>query len=291
MADECNLVKKNLGLGNCPKMPGYFRRMMTTKNNWFIPAATIAAGSAAVKAFIQEAILDPLSTRIYLWPQFFNSSPDGTEETIYQQTPLGKRKVRDGFYEWLIQFSDSMCSHKAMYTHRATNGRVIFIDTDGQLNGTYDEDGNFYGYSIQMLNTEKMTPNTGAEVAMSPVRITLNDNLELDRDGALISVSGLSTLEAIVDALLTIISADDTEIVVDVTVSCDGTPLTGLELADFVLLDSNGDPQTISGVTEVNGRYTLTGTGFETGTLNTAAAEDLSITAYEGTAVPVTIAS
>ncbi len=288
MANECNLVKKPLGLGNCPQMPAYFKRMFTTTQNWFIPAATIAAGNAAILAFIQAAIL---TKDVYLWPQMF-SSEDQSEETTYQTTPLGKRKVRDGFYEWLINFSDSLCSHKAMYTHRATTGRVIYWDMENQLNGTFDSEDNFYGLSMQMLNTEKMKPNTGSEVAMSPVRIVLADNLEFDRDGALLAMSGLNTLNPLTEAKLVIVSASDTEIVVKVTVACDGTALSGLVFGDFVLLDADGSVQTISGgVEDPDGTYTLTGSGFETGTLSLDTPDSLTVEAYEGFAVAVTIAS
>lgn len=288
MANECNLVKKPLGLGNCPQMPGYFKRKITTTNSWFIPAATIAAGNAAVLAFLQAAILNK---DIYLWPQMF-SSEDQSEDTTYQTTPLGKKKVRDGFYEWLVNYSDSLCSHKAMYTHRSNTGRVIFIDTDNQMSGSTNDAGDFYGLSVQMLNTEKMKPNTGSEVALSPVRITLQDNLEFDRDGALLAVSGLSTLIPLTEAKLTIVSASDTEIVATVVVACDGTPLSGLEVADFVLLDEDGAAQTIATAVESpDGTYTLTGTGLVTGTLNLDTPDALSVEAYEGFSVTVTIAS
>jgi hypothetical protein len=286
--NECNLVKKPLGLGDCPKMPAYFKQMMTTKKTWFIPAATLAQGNAAVLAFIQAAIL---AKDVYLWPQMF-SSENQSEETTYQSTPLGKRKVRDGFYEWLINFSDSLCSHKAMYTHRATSGRVIFIDTDNQLNGTFDASENFYGLSVQMLNTEKMMPNTGDAVAMSPVRITLADNLEFDRDGALIQLSGLNTLNPLTEAKLTVVSAEDDEIVVDVTVACDGTALEGLTAEDFLLLDEDGEPVVISGLVEdPAGRYTLTVSGYTGGTINLVAPDELTVEAYEGFEKDVVVVS
>jgi hypothetical protein len=288
MPNECNLIKKPLGLGNCPQMPGYYKQMITTTNAWFIPAATIASGNAAVLAFVQAAIL---AKDVYLWPQFFNNTPE-SEETIYQQTPLGKRKVRDGFYEWLIQFSDSLCSHKAMYTHRATTGRIIFIDTDNQWSGTYDSSDNFYGLSMQMLNTEKMVPNSGSEVAMSPVRVVLADNLEFDRDGALLPVSSLNTLVPLTEVKLAIISASDSEIVVYATIACDGTALEGLVNGDFILYDADGVAQAISGVAEGDpGVYTLSGTGLVSGTVITAAPADLSVPAYESFATTVTVTS
>jgi hypothetical protein len=290
MAQECNLIKKPLGLGNCPTMPGYFRSMFTTPNSFKIPAATIAQGNAAVLAYLQSAILAGQASRIYKWPQFFNNTPE-PEDTVYQATPLGKRKVRDGFYEWLVNFSDSMCSHKAMYTHRATTGRVIFLDTDGQLVGTQNEAGDFFGFSIMMLNTEKMTPNTGDEVAMSPVRIVLNDNLELDRDGALLAVASIGTLIPLTEAAIEIVEADDAEITLNVTIACDGTPLLGLVQADFVYYDADGNEIALTGVTDNgNGSYTIEG-AFETGTVNLVAPDELTVEAYESFEVDVTIAS
>ena len=289
MANECNLVKRPLGLGNCPTMPAYFRRMFTTTNAFTIPAATIASGNAAILAYLQTAILEK---NVYMWPQMF-SSENTSEETVYQSTPLGKRKVRDGFPEWLVNYSDSLCSHTAMYSHRATTGRILFVDMENQLIGTYNDAGDLLGLSMQMLNTEKMVPNSGSEVAMSPVRITLSDTLEFDRDGGMVVVSGINALTPLTEIEVTVVSAIATAVVVDVAVFCDGTALEGLINGDFILLTTAGATQTISGVVEsstIPGRYTLSGTGLVSGTVNTAAPDDLSIEAYESlTAATVTI--
>jgi len=286
---KCNLIKRPLGIGNCPSMPEYFRRKITTKQGFSIPKATIDAGNAAIIAYLQTAILNK---DIYLWPQMF-ASEDQSEETVYQSTPLGKRAVREGFPEWLISYSDSLFSHTAMYTHRATTGRSIFVDTAGQLHGTSNDAGDFLGLSMQLLHTEKMKPNTGSEVATSPVRIVLSDTLEFDRDGALLPVSGINTLIELTEATVSVVSSIATAVVVDVKISADGTPLQGLVNGDFILLTTAGAAQTISSVVEspsIPGRYTLNGTGLVTGTVNLAAPVDISIPAYESmTAQIVTI--
>lgn len=291
MENECFLVKKNLGLGNCPTMPKYYKSMFWTPLGFKIPAATIAQGAAAVIAFLQASMLAPKAERIYKFPTFFDNT-DESQETVYQQTVLGKREVDPGYYEYLINFSDSLCLHKAIRTHKTNTGRLIWLDKSNQLIGTSPgETGDFYGQTIQMLNPEKMKGNTGTEVAMSPVRVVLEDNLELDLEGAILSVPGIGALVPLTDVKLTIQSAADDEIVVAATVACDGSAVTGLEPGDFLALDALGDEQTISGVTEgEDGIYTLTGT-FETGTLNLAAAADLSIPGFEGTAVTLTVAS
>jgi len=130
-----------------------------------------------------------------------------------------------------------------MYTHRSTNTAVVFWDTANQLNGYMNEAGDFYPLTVQMLNTEKMKPNTGSEVAMSPVRITLADNLEFDRDGALLAMTGLSTLIPLTEVVITVISASATSIVVEVNILCDGVALEGFWLSascSFILLLHSG---------------------------------------------------
>lgn len=285
--DDCIVDLKNLGLSKCNKMPGYIRGMITT------PIGFKATPVQAVDpAFWQAALLAGKADRIYLWPPFFGSS-NASEATIYETTPLGKRRVRDGFYEFDITISENLCLHKAMYSHRATSGRVILFDTDNQLIGTFDSDGNFQGFSIQMLNTEKMMFNDGSVVSKSPVKLVLANNLEFDKEGSLLSAAFVNSLNRLTDVVITEVSGSATVIVVTVKAECDGTPISGLVNADFVLLDVDGDEQTIATAVEGSGSnlgtYTLTGTGLVTGTLGLVAPSELSIEAYEADAVAITV--
>lgn len=282
---DCNVVKKNLGLVTCNKLPQLIRGMITTPNSFSLTEAQALVASNWQNAMIAEA-----SERIHYWPPFINME-NISEEAVYEDLPLGYLAVRDGNYRFRFGIKQNLCIHKAMFTHRSNQGRAFLYDTENQLIGTLDSDGNIRGLSIQLLHTEKMIFSDGSVSTKSPIVLALLDNKELDRDGVIIDASFVNSLDRIVQAELEIVSAADNEIVVDVTIACDGTPLSGLLQADFVLTDSNGDAQTISGSSENNGRYTLTGTGLVSGTLGLRDVADLTVEYYEAEDVTVTIAS
>jgi hypothetical protein len=192
---------------------------------------------------------------------------------------------------------ESMCVHKSMYTHRSTSGRAFILDDKGQLLGTEDPaTGNVYGLTKSLLNTEKLVLSDGAVATKSPIYLVLADNLEVDRDGVLLSrdiASAMRTVIRLADAALTIEGADSTEILVAVSVACDGTPITGLLPADFIKKSSLGALEALTAVEVVGtpGTYTLTATvAFTTGTLELRPVDLLSVKAYEAASVPVTVA-
>ncbi len=287
--------KKNLGLVNCNEYPGLINGMIETNSDFAIPAATVASGSAAVQAYLQAALLDPIASRIFYWPQFA-SFENISEEPIYQDSPLRYRKVRDGNYRFRFGISENLCLHKSMFTHRRTNGRVFFTDQNGYLIGTELSNGDFAGFSIAMLNTEKMKFSDGSVATESPILVALSNNIELDKNGSMFDASAfINELYRIVDVELTIVGTPSaTTIVVDVATVCDGTALSGLVVADFLLIDNDDSAvHAISSAVEsssVPGRYTLTGVSFEDSTLNLDPPDVLSIQAYESSgAVAVNI--
>lgn len=286
----CVKKKKNIGnLTRCSKMPEYFRSFITTLEGFKATAV-----QAVDKAFWQAAIKAGYAERIYLWPDLFNNTPE-PEETVYQTTPLGKRFVRDGKYEFLFNFSESICFHKALLTHRATSGRIILIDTADNLIGMEDSEGFFRGLKIGMLNPENMVFNTGEEVAMSPVRVQLKNSTEFNGSGAMIDASAfINELYPLTDAKVEVLSADADEILAKVSIECDGTEIVGLGEEDFLLTDAAGDPLEITGLVDNgDGTYSLTGTFTEGGELDLVASEELSLedAAYEGVPDEVTFGS
>jgi hypothetical protein len=285
MAAECEIDKSNLGLSKCKNLPQLIRGMITTPSKF-----SLTKEDAADPEKWQDALVDSKGARIYLWPNF-KGFEDVSEEAVYEDTPLADIKVRDGKYRYRFHIEESLCLHKAMFSHRATSGRVFFIDVEGQLIGTELANGNLAGFNLSLLNTEKLTISDGSVATKSPVYVVLQDNKEMDRSGVTFNGDFVNSLERLTDVTLTVESASATSVVVKVVVSCDGTPVNGLALADFVLLATNGDVQTITGVAEVDGVYTLTGTALVSGTVNLVAAKDLTVLAFESTgAVAVTIA-
>lgn len=277
MAD-CVVVKKNLGLSQCNKLPGQPSSMFTT------PKGFKATPEQAIDPeFWQAAMLADSGERIFLWPNFVNSE-DVSEEPIYETTSLAMIKVRDGKFRFRFSISQSLCLHKAMYSHRSNGGiRVIIVDNEGQYFGTEDDDGNFMGFDVQLLNTEKLKLSDGSVATKSPIYVGLQDPKEIDARGLLVDAPFHSTLDRLTDVTLTVISSAAALIVVSVKVTCDGTPVSGLIDDDFVLTKTNGDAQAVVSATEEDGVYSLVGVALVDGFVNLKDPADLSITAYEST--------
>jgi len=279
--------KKNLGLSNCNEFPDLMNGGIETNSDFVIPAATLASGAAAVLAYLQAALLDPIADRIYYWPPFA-SFENISEEAVYQDTPLRYRRVRDGNYRFRFGISENICLHKAMYTHRRTSGRWFPTFQSGYIMGTELSNGDMAGFSIAMLNTEKLKFNDGSVASESPIVVALANNIELDKNGVMFDASSFITeLYRIVDVNVTVVTITDAgDIDVLVSTDCDSTGVSGLVLADFIYLNASGVAVTISTATEsstVPGQYKLTQVGdlFVDGTVNIRATDLLTVKAYE----------
>jgi len=289
--ETCNVVKANLSLSKCLKIPGYIKGMIETPANFVLSDSDLAT-PAALKTALQALLVAPIGERGYFFP-LSKKTENLSTEASYEDSPVAVMAVDDGKYAFKLHISENMCLHKAMYSHRSTNGRVIFIDKKNQFWLT-EVTGGAAGLSFAMLNTEKWMMTDGAgQASTSPVYVVLEDNLEFDASGLLVEGgTTASQLVRLADVTLAIIgSPTSSSVRVSVLQSCDGTPVSGLVIADFVLRTAAGAAQTISSVTETApGTYTLAGTGLVTGTLTLDDPADLSVLAYEPeAAVTVTI--
>jgi hypothetical protein len=284
MAD-CVVDKENLGLSKCNKFPALIKGMITTPDTFYLSPA-----NSATQAAWQAALEDVAAERVYLWPWFVNME-NLSEDAVYEETPLAYNLVRDGNYRFRFDIKENLCIHRAMYSHRANQGRVFLIDTDNNIIGTLSEDGTkFKGFSIQLLNTEKLKFNDGSVSSKSPILVALKNNKEMDKDGYIVTLDEINDLVRIVDVTITINTQLTSSIVATVTVTCDGTKVNGLTAADFKLLNGAGAAQAIDSVTEVDGVYTFTpDTTFADGTLGLALAADLTTDPYECTPATVNV--
>lgn len=271
--------KKNLGLSRCNELPGLLVTGFLTPDDFEIPAATLE-DQDLLETFLQNAMLDPLEDRVYLLPDF-SSFENISKEVAYQDTPHAYRKVANGKYRFRFGISESMCMHRALYTHGANNGRFIPVDDNNKIMVTKKSNGNFAGYRIQMLNPEMFKFNDGSNATESPIVVALRNSLEIDKNGYMASADFIGDLARISDVTIEIISSIATKVKVKVYTTCDKIPVTGLALADFLMLTAAGAAQTISSITEVNGTYDLNGTGLVTGTVELDPPDVLTIKAYE----------
>jgi hypothetical protein len=256
----CLDEKKNLGVGRCADMPREIRGIVTTPSTF-----EISESNAALQTQWQAALVAAANVRIFLWPMFKTIPEFIGTETTYEDTPVSYSHVIDGRYRWRAQISKSLCFHKAAYTHRSNNDRIWLIDGGNRLIGTYlrDEGGEAIlgGFSMDLLHTENLMFNDGSVSSSTPLVIALKDPNEVNHDvygAVLVAAPWIGQLAALTDVVITVVSADASEVVVTVKVACDLTPVNGLVLADFVVLDSAGSPVTVTGAPETgDGEYTL----------------------------------
>lgn len=283
----CTRTKKNLNKSKCTKLPAHFRTMITTNDDFQLAPADYAT-EAALQTALETAIKAGIATRIYLWPNFSNVE-DVSEEQQYLDTAWALTPTRDGQYRYKCHISKNMDIHTAMISHRAVNeGRVFFFDMDNQLFGTEDADGNVSGFSLALLHTEKLKVSDGANPSSSAVYICLKDNEEIDEHGVLLDASIINRISPLTDVLITLATGDAfaaAGFMVDVK-QRDGTPLTGLLVADFLMYAADGiTPQAIDTAAadaNVAGRYNLIpDTAFVDGSVTLRAASALTVSPYE----------
>jgi hypothetical protein len=287
MLNDCSLTaKENLGLSRCNALPALIKGMITTPEDFFLtPTEAVDADEW------QDALLAGINTRAYFWPPFV-SFENLSVPAVYEETPLAYLAVRDGNYRFRFGIKQNLCLHKAMYSHRANSGRVFLVDVENHIIGTEDEDGNFRGFTLQMLHTEKLLFSDGTVSTKSPIVVALADNLEMDANGAMVDGPFLNTIARLTDVTLTQVGAlGANSFQFDVKQSCDNTPVSGLVLADVTFVKADGSAQTtpataLAESTTVPGRYTISkvgGTAWVAGLLDLVAPSALSIEAYEST--------
>jgi hypothetical protein len=278
--------KQNLFLSKCNKLPQMFRGMITTPMTFKLTPTNLLTASAT-KTALQNAILAAKGSRIYLWADF-KSLEYVSEDAVYEETPLADMKVRDGKYRFRAGIKENLCLHKAQYSHNGGNQRVFFIDSDNNLFGTLDTDGNFMGFTVSLLNTEKLMISDGSVSTKSPVYIVLKNSKEIDVNGELVeNASFVDELSRLTDVDIAIVG-DPTDTVINFTVkqSCDGEDIVGFVAADFTITDNDNGASHAVGVLTYNATtkvYTLTGVAYEDSVLDLKAASALSIQAYEST--------
>lgn len=288
MAADCIEQKANLSKSKCKDLPELPKGMFTVPSDFELTEEQLAT-PASLKTALQTALKASRDERIYKWPNFSNAE-DNSEGTVYVESAFGTRKSRDGNYRFRFFISKSLCLHKKMFTHGAIDdGRVIPYDSKRRILLTKLSNGNYTGLSIDCLNPEKLKINMGDVITESPIYVALQDNLEIDQDGYLFDIGSIwKELVPLTDVTLTVNVIDSDNFTVTVTQSCDGTPVSGLADADWVITTS-GVPDSITEPAS-DGVYLFTrAANFVDGTVDLVDASLLSLDAYENPDGPATV--
>ena len=283
----CDIEKLALGLSNCNEWPSLPKAGIWTPGDFTIPAAT-AADAALLKTYMQDALLDvDTSARIYQFP-IFDKITDVSEAKVRVQQSSGRTiPVREGLKRFDIEWSINICLHRATYTHRSRNGRWIFIDSDDNYIVTKNSDGDFAGFKVSLFDTDSIKFNDGANPSISPAFLELANPNEINKSVYMVPAAFTDELNILTDVEISQGTSTTSIIKVTVTQTCDGTPVSGLVTADFVVKKtSDGSTQTITAaeVSGSPGTYNLSGTSLATGTVAI-----LSTSGYEMAATAVTV--
>jgi hypothetical protein len=283
-------TKRNIG-GNSKlnKLPKLIKYMIVVPDDFELAAADYET-AAALKTALETKIKVAIASRIYLFPPIFKCE-DLSQEATYDDSALGIDDVYDGQYRYRFHFSKNMFTHKDLATHYYKNeGRAILVDLENKIWLTEKTNGNLTGFSIAMLKPEKMDISDGSTATTSPMYLCLADNKEADERGKLLDGSSvIRELEPLVDVKITLTEGDAfaaAGFMVDVKTESDGTPISGLLAADFLMYQSDGvtAQSILSAAEDANnpGRYNiLPTTAFVDGILRLRAASALTVSAYE----------
>lgn len=281
----------NIYLSKCNDIPSVLSGFFETPSGFTIPIAT-AVDPVALKAFLQAAMKAPIATRIYWWPDLDNFT-DQSEATTYQTSVLSERETNPGRYKFMFGITQSLCTHKAMYSHKKRTGGALLLDLNGKMLASFNSAGDITCLELSMLNPEKLKFSDGSVATESPIVLSLRRHTQIDETGVMIDVSSfLNELIRLADVVLTNTIAQATTILsITVKQKCDGTPIIGLILTDFVVKSTAGATQTATSFLDNgDGTYTLTkSTNWIDGSITLKPASTLSLTAYEANTLVVDV--
>jgi hypothetical protein len=257
----CEADRKNLGVGKCTDLPTVLRGIIEVPPEFQATAAQMVS-----QTFWQDYIANDINSRAYLWPKFATIPEDRSTDTIYEDNPVSFSHILDGRYRWMCQIAKSLCFHKAAFSHRTSTQKILLIDGKNNIIGPYigdnvGGDALYSGFTLDLLNVENLKFSDGSVSTKTPLLVALADPIEFNDPvyGAyMFKVPFLNLLAPLTDAEIVVTAEATAKITVTVKTKCDGSPVTGLVDADFVVTTTAGAAQTIDSVSETeDGTYEI----------------------------------
>lgn len=249
-----------------PKCGGNYGRTIF----WILvpPSAEIADETTALlEATWQTGIENDESSRWYPLPKFYRYT-ESREDHVYTQGDFNQKfSVREGYGDGIAAYlNPPICFQKKIRDFNDQTWKGYRVTEKGYILGTSSDGAKFEPFNIFFYAEEEM-PATADEGRLMQIRVYATEAYQWEDNGVVIDPvnDAVSTwdprkLEGLLDVTVEVVSSSATSLVVDVQSYCDDTPVTGLVVADFVLVDDAGGSETINSVTEstsVDGRYTL----------------------------------
>jgi len=295
MADTCGNSNLNPSVA-CEQLDGQYKKAFLLKEGFSFSTQTLAKTKSEWETAIQSGDVIP-------FPDFHSIEPQNSG-AVYDSTSLGDIPVSNGTISWLAKFKANYEMYQKLESYSgATTHTLVFATASGKLKMYKDPtSGVLSGFGLKVLNIENPDDNDGSVAEKAPVKITLDDIVEM-RSYSLVfkPLFNPARLKALNDITLEVVSASATTITFkayrassneDVQLA---NPQYGLVAADFSLKTTAGAEQSIASVSggdvAASGLYTLSGTGLVTGTLDCVDPSLMTTTGLSNVAaVTVTIA-
>ena len=238
------------------------------------------------------AINAAAGSRIYPFPLILEKE-DLSEATLYKTFNSGiQKKIREGKRGYRFTVQVPLCVHQSLRSFNGYNGRFIGIDNNGRILGSSSDGAEFKGWKLDTFEVEKMMIPSGDDIAKTTIYVLFSDTTEFDDYGASFRPADLETswnpldLDGLQDVTLTLSGTSATGATLTVATTCDLVPVTGLVVADLVMVDDAGGAETITGATDnTDGTYTLSWSTLSADTylVNFKAPASMTTKGYEST--------
>jgi len=173
---DCAINTGNTGVSDCALDIKALAGGFLVPSNFEIPVSQLATVELAL-AFLQNAASENVaSARIYPLPGVFNFT-DNTEDPTYQTGSTGVQTfVRDGKYDWTIQFNEGgYCLLQEIQKFNGTGYKLLFLDESGVLFGTRTATGGLAGIPLNGgFRALPWKANDGSNITQYMYRVNFN---------------------------------------------------------------------------------------------------------------------
>ena len=246
-----------------------------TKELWFTPRGFVYDETKVFdKTYFEELQADGKLIVVKTIQGFTDNSSDDQIETLENGV---KRVTTLGLYEFLVNFTNGIYFHAALNSLNSFGAYdITSIDTEGNIIAT-EGIGGFKGFSLGMLQTQRLTWATDAAGQREGLAYQLTERAELDDNYAFIqkqSTCDPRTLEGVNEVDLEYVNAPaaaDTTLTIKATLRQSGEVLSGLAFGDFLVKKDGVTANPTAGDDSVTpGTYLLTVAALTAGVLDSS---------------------
>ena len=235
-----------------------------TKDLWFVVKGFVFDGTRALdKTYTDELQASGKLIVVNGIRTFTDNSSEDQIETLEDGT---EQVTTLGLYKFLVQFTNGLYFHAALNSLSSfSQYDVLFVDTAGNILGTEAPNGSLKGFSVGMIQGQKLTFATDTAAQREGLAFQLTERTELDESYVYIQKqTGFDprVLEGVNQVVLSYVnapSATDTTLTIKAVSKQSGTPIGGIAYTNF-LVKKNGNISnpTAGGDTTTAGTYVLT---------------------------------